>query len=145
MVTVSRVANATRGELLCITYELLLENIEAARIQEDQREIYRQKAIEILQILAEGLDLEYTLASDLLRLYIYVQGLLLRARVTDQQLEEAYSIISSLYEAYQEVNKQQNETSVSMQNAEVVYAGMTYGKTDLDELVLTDRNRGFKA
>ncbi len=145
MITVSRVANATRGELLGITYELLLENIEAARIQEDKREIYIQKAIEVLQVLAEGLDLEYALAGELLRLYIYVQGLLVRFKVGDQELTEAYSIIHSLYEAYEEVNEQQSETSVSIQNAEVVYAGITYGKTDLEEMVVIDRNRGFKA
>lgn len=30
MITVSTIANASRGELLCITYEILLENIKAA-------------------------------------------------------------------------------------------------------------------
>ncbi|WP_180270791.1 flagellar protein FliS [Sporanaerobium hydrogeniformans] len=145
MVTVSRVANATRGELLCITYEILLENIKLAIEQQETREIYLKKAIETLHVLAEGLNLEYALAGEILRLYIYVQGLLLTYKVTDKELEEAYFIIRSLLEGYQEVCKHQTETQVSMQNTETVYAGITYGRTELDEIVLTDSNRGFKA
>lgn len=33
----------------------------------------------------------------------------------------------------------------SMKNTEKIYAGLTYGKNDLNEMVMSDKNRGFNA
>ena len=63
MITVSNVANASRGELLCITYELLLEAIEKAGECEDKkdRKPYIEKALEIIKMLAGTLILSMSL------------------------------------------------------------------------------------
>ena len=77
MITVSNVVNASKGELLCITYELFLEQIELAKKSEEPagRKQAIQKAIKIIQMLVKDLNFEYELSKELFSLYVYVQGL----------------------------------------------------------------------
>ena len=144
MVTVSTIANASRGELLCITYEILLENIKNARENTGkQRQDYLKKSIEVVQILAGDLNFEFDLSKELFSIYIYVQGVLINAK-TDEKIEEAYQLISKLYESFKEVSKRENEARPSIDNAEIVYAGLTYGPHHLNELSMKEANRGYK-
>lgn len=146
MITVSNVVNASRGELLCITYELLLEQIELAtkNSNEDERKKYTKKAIEIVQVLVGDLDFQYDISKELFRIYVYVQGLLVNAK-NNEVLEEAYKLINKLYEGFKVVTKEEEGKKPSMENAEKVYAGLTYGKGCMNEVSLGNENRGFKA
>lgn len=146
MITVSNVVNASKGELLCITYELLLEQIEKMSACENKidRRPYIDKAVEILKMLVGDLDFEYEISKDLFRIYVYVQGLLL-TKGDKEAFEEAHRLVSKIYNAYKEiVDKEENKKAV-MENAEVVYAGLTYGKNSINEMSIKDYNRGFKA
>lgn len=146
MTTVSAIANASQGELLCITYEIFLESIKEAKQQtKDERSVYINKALHSIKVLTEDLDFEIPLAQELFRLYVYVQGILVQPQVTDEKLEHVYHIIDNIYQGFAEVTQSQIEGIPSMQNIETVYAGMTYGKNDLNEMVIKDENRGFKA
>lgn len=150
MITVSNVVNATRGQLLCITYELLLEKIELARQKEGQeRKVEAKKAIDIVQMLAGDLDFNVAISRDLFRIYVYVQGLLIQSKDL-HKLEEAYRLIEKIYVGFKEAVKQEEMQqgkagTPSIQNAEVIYAGMTYGKGNLNEISLGSNNRGFEA
>lgn len=146
MVTVSNVVNASKGELLCITYELLLEEIEMAQKSQevDDRKRHIQKAIKIVQMLAKDLNYEAEIANDLFRLYVYVQGLLINARRNDK-LEEAYKLIHTIYEGYKKITEQEESKKPSMENAETIYAGLTYGRASINEMAIGEYNRGFKA
>ena len=145
MITVSNVANASRGQLLCITYELLLERIKTAKEKEGKaRSLEAKKAIDVLQMLAGDLDFSFEISKDLFRIYVYVQGLLIQNKQT-KNLEEAYKLIEKLYLGFVEATKKEKETSQSIQNAEVIYAGMTYGKGSLNEVSLESAKRGFEA
>lgn len=146
MVTVSNIVNASRGELLCITYELLLEQIELATKNEEaeKRKNHINKAIEIIQMLVQDLDFEIELSKELFRIYVYVQGLLVNAKKNDK-LEEAYKLINKIYEAYKKITAEEESKKPSMQNAEAIYAGFTYGKNSINEVTIGGEDRGFKA
>ena len=53
--------------------------------------------------------------------------------------------MEKLYIGFKEAAKQEKNTAPSIQNAEVIYAGMTYGKGSLNEVSLENRRRGFEA
>lgn len=146
MITVSNIANASRGELLCITYELLLEQIDlatkSANLEERKKSI--QKAIKIIHMLVGDLDLTIELSHELFRIYVYVQGLLINAK-EDDKLQEAYRLIYKIYEGYKKVLEEEESKTPSIANAETVYAGFTYGKQSVNEFTMADQNRGFKA
>lgn len=145
MITVSNIANASRGELLCITYEMLLENIKLAEEHTNkEREKYLKKSIDIIQMLVGDLNFEFDLSKELFRIYVYVQGLLIDVRHTESILE-AYKLIDRLYEGFKNIKEQEDSIDRSMEHAEVVYAGLTYGPNDLNELTMAQPNRGFKA
>lgn len=146
MITVSNVVNASKGELLCITYELFLEQIELAKKSEEPagRKQAIQKAIKIIQMLVKDLNFEYELSKELFSLYVYVQGLLINAK-DDKNLDESYKLIHKIYSAYKQITEQETTKKPVMQNAETVYAGLTYGRGTINEMVMKNDNRGFKA
>ena len=145
MITVSNIANASRGELLCITYELLLEQIEMAiKSEENERKKHLEKGIQIIKMLVGDLDFEIPLSAELFRIYVYVQGILIQAK-TNQKLEEASDLIHKIYEAFKKITSEEINKKPSMENAEMIYAGLTYGKTEIKETIVQDYNRGFKA
>ncbi|MBP3886897.1 MAG: flagellar protein FliS [Cellulosilyticum sp.] len=146
MITVSNIANASRGELLCITYELLLEQIELAKESEQiqQRKEHTQKAIKIIHMLVGDLDFSIELSHELFRIYVYVQGLLINAKQNDK-LEEAYRLIHKIYEGYKRISAEEEGKKPSIANAEAIYAGFTYGKQSVNEFTMGNQNRGFKA
>lgn len=152
MITAAQVANATRGQLLQITYDLLLESIENikkyARL-DDSKEFAMevQHARAILQELIDTLDFKEEIAKNLLQLYVYINGLLIKTFVSYDEalLKEATTLINNLLEGWKEATAQDRESSKVMNNAQQVYAGLTYGKSDINESVLDNSNRGFKA
>lgn len=144
MITVSNVANASRGQLLCITYELLLEKIDLAKQKEGQaRDIEAKKAIDIVQMLVGDLDFNIDISKDLFRIYVYVQSLLIGSKEIDK-LDEAYKLIEKIYLGFKEACKNEETSQPSIQNAEMIYAGMTYGKGSLNEVSLENNRRGFE-
>lgn len=144
MITVSNIANASRGELLCITYELLLEQIKMAiKSEGKERKVYVEKGLQIIRMLVGDLDFEVPLSNELFRIYVYVQGVLIQAK-TNQKFEEAYHLISKIYEAFKKITEEEIDKKPSIQNAEMIYAGLTYGKEDIEETIIQDYNRGFK-
>ena len=145
MITVSTIANASKGELLCITYELLLEQIKLAIESEaSEQKKYLDKGIRIIRMLVEDLDFEIELSNELFRIYVYVQGLLIQGKSVEK-LEEAYHLIDKIYQAFKKITEEESDKKSSIQNAEIIYAGLTYGKNEVKETVIKDYNRGFKA
>lgn len=146
MITVSSVANASQGELLCIVYELLLKRFNQIKVSEGKaRKKHIEEAVYIIKTLVEALNFEIDMAHDLFKLYVYVQGLLLAYDVKNDKVEEAYEIIYKLYKGFKEAAIKEKNSAPSMKNVQEVYAGMTYNKGQLNEIVVEGINRGFKA
>lgn len=145
MVTVAQIANASRGELLCITYELLLEQIQLAEDCEgEERKKHIARSISIIQMLAGDLDFNVPLSKELFNIYVYVQGLLIKYK-TKEKIQEAYGLIHKIYEGFKVVADKESDKAPSIQNAEQIYAGLTYGRENITETTMQDYNRGFKA
>lgn len=140
MKTVAQVAQAFEIELLCMTYDIFLENLQHA-IDTNQSKYFR-KSREALIVLINNLNMSEPLAHELFDLYIYIQKLLL----TKKDLGVAFDMMSSIRDAYQTLMEQgigmNNKVLTNTQN---IYTGMTYGKNNLDEFMITDNNRGFMA
>lgn len=152
MITPSQVANATRGQLLKITYDLLLGSLDNVKKYGQEKaekefgvEIGRSR--QILQELIDTLDFKQAISRDLLRLYVYINGLLIKSlMVYDASLiDEAKGLINQLLEGWEEAIANDPKSIKVMDNAQQVYAGLTYGKNDLNESVLDNNNRGYKA
>ena len=63
-----------------------------------------------------------------------------------ERFDHAASIIKKLLPAFQKVADQDHSQAV-MQNTQSIYAGLTYGRTSLNENIGVDvsANRGFQA
>lgn len=152
MITASQVANATRGQLLKITYDLLLESLDNVKKygkEKSEKEFGAEvgRSRQILQELIDTLDFKQEIAQDLLRIYVYINGLLIKSlMVYDETLiDESKMLINQLLEGWNGAIANDPKILKVMNNAQQLYAGLTYGKNDLNESVLDDENRGFKA
>lgn len=149
----ARVAQANRSELVIIMYEAILESIAEGRkcLAADEIEVCRReigRARGLLTELMGSLDFSYEISHYLRRLYVYAyqelcQGVALRQ---SEHFDHAADIIKKLLPAFQKVAEQDHSQAV-MQNAQPIYAGLTYGRTSLNENIGVDvsANRGFQA
>ncbi|MGL4343816.1 MAG: flagellar protein FliS [Cellulosilyticaceae bacterium] len=146
MITSATIANASQIELLCLTYEIFLEDIEEAlQSSGKERKIRVDHAKEVLGQLVEGLNFELEMASYLFKLYIYMQDLLINKWEDDACMMEVHRLMTTIYEGYSQILKENQDQKPVMNNTENVYAGMTYGKGYLNEMVIGNEQRGFKA
>lgn len=149
---VRRVSQSNKSELVVVIYELLLTYTEDAKdAYEKENKIEFCKCIKkmrgCVQELISSLNLTYALAQNMLRLYTYCIRELAAAdaRYSLEALMHVENVMTKLHEAYRAAVKEDNSEPL-MQNAQTVYAGLTYGKENLVEnLGNEDVNRGFFA
>ena len=101
----------------------------------------------VLRELCDSLDFRYAVAGNLYALYTYGRRNLARARYSNRPdgILETSRRMHELYEAFCEVEKQDNSEPV-MQHTQQVFAGMTYAKGELNEsLQDPEACRGFFA
>lgn len=149
----ARVAQANRTELVVIIYELILDSIQEGEMCYNNGDVEAGaeqigKAQAYLQELKGSLDRQYELSGQLLRLYRYVNEQLITTKLRQKpvHLDAASNVIRGLMSSFAEVAKQDTSGPV-MQNIQQVYAGLTYGKGALDEVLMSqnEASRGFKA
>lgn len=148
----ARVTQANRSELVVIIYEAVLESIAEGKqyladgkVEEARTETARARGM--ITELMRSLDLQYSISHYLRQLYIFAyhelcHGIALRK---PELFDHASYIFEQLLPSFQEVAKQDDSESV-MQNAQAIYAGLTYGPGKLNETVAMgmDDNRGFQ-
>ena len=144
-----RISQANKSGLIVILYEMYLAYLEDAINNPDDRAVFREgirKARGCINELMNSLDFTYELSYLLLRLYIYVNKEMAAADVrgSSDQLLACRKIIEKLLSAYREVSRLDTSAPV-MENAQTVYAGLTYGKGKLTESLSNEGNRGFLA
>lgn len=149
----TRVSQANRSELVVVIYEAALESITEGRaalekneITEARKDIDRAKGM--VDELLHSLDLQYQIAHYLRQLYIYAYGELCQgiALRDVSRLDHASDVLKGLLPSFREVAKQ-DESKPVMENAQQIYAGLTYGRGQLNETIAVgvDMNRGFEA
>lgn len=144
----NRITSADRQQLLVITYELFIEYVNEAIANIDNNEVFKnnlQYAKKYHGELVNGLDMSYEISKELLALYIYMNKKLIEASMNHdiQSLVEVKTLSNVLLDGWK--NATLEEDKPLMQNTQKVYAGLTYGKGNLNEVVKNNKDRGFKA
>ena len=148
-----RITQANGTQLVVITYDILIEEIEEAVRQHNAGNIdeYRRATKSAQRFIADlmsALDYKYPISAELLRLYEYVQRLLIKSDISGKpcELDSAKNVIAGLRKAFEKV-AESDDSAPLMENTQSVVAGLTYGKGSLIETDLDPNasNRGFLA
>ena len=144
-----RISQANASALVVITYEIALENLkDAMEAETDAPEFGKalSKVKECVMSLQSALNFEYPISRNLLSLYSYVVREVTRAQAgrTKEPLDSVRNVLRSLNTAFTEVAALDHSEAL-MENTQNVYAGMTYGRTDINESTDMEANRGFFA
>lgn len=148
----NRIINANKEQLLIITYELFIEQVNKSievLNNEDKTEFnrYIDKAQKFHRELMNSLDMSYEISRDLLALYIYINKRLIEGAIKYEKepLKEVVKVANILLDGFKKVALEEN-SEVLVKNAQKLYAGLTYGKGKLNETIISgNESRGFKA
>ena len=147
-----RLSQCNRGEMIVIIYDIYFAYADDARkaYEANCHGAYKEaihKAQNVLTELIHALNFSYDLSKNLYQLYVYCRNCLSRALYENRLggLEDAEHVMRKLYASFEEVARLDCSEPL-MRNTQQVYAGMTYGRTSLNEnLSGVDSNRGFLA
>ena len=144
-----RLSQCNNGEMIVIMYDIVFAYMDEAKdayavnSYEDYKAAVR-KSQGAIDTLIGALNFKYDIAKDLHKLYVYAKNCLAKAIYQNRTdgLEEAEKILKRLYVAFCEAAKTDTSGPL-MRNTQQVYAGMTYGRTNLNENCFEDNHRGF--
>lgn len=148
-----RISQANPSEIIVITYEIALAYFEDAKtaLREEQKDEFKSAISHIqkcVSTLMESLNFKQEIAMRLMELYAYADREVAKASVkrNEEHLRNAEKVFVGLLPAFREVSRQDGRKAV-MQNAQSVYAGLTYGRNDLVESDVSSdwSTRGFRA
>ena len=146
-----RISKANKTGLVVILYDMTLTYLQDSleSYDENNMESFKwniDRAKDCLDELINSLHMEYEPASTLKALYFFYKRELSTASI-QQNKEKVYPIIkmlNELKESYEKIASQDTSSPV-MENTQMVYAGLTYGKNSLN-IDLSDQgiDRGFR-
>lgn len=146
----SRVATANDAGLVVLLYEGLIDCLKDAKDQVQKRddEVFEKNIEKIKDILTEllaTLNGDSEIASKLRCIYGYVYKLITDGVIKKEQnkFEEAIKVVTPLYDAWIELEKQEFEKNKNKSNSNrpEIIAGATYGKGQLNNYVVNNENR----
>ncbi len=145
-----RITQANKTKLITILYEMVLLYLTEARetLLSDNKAEYKNAIRKIrgcMDELITSLHMEYSIAQNLLQLYLYINRELVQANMHYRQenLDHVETIIKGLHTAWRQIESQDKSAPV-MGNTQTVYAGLTYGRNTLTENMSNlNENRGF--
>ena len=146
-----KVTQANRTQLVVIMYDIIEDYIRGAKeaFEASDFELFDKEvknAQKFVRELMATLNMEYEISKELMVLYLYLNQELIAASVkkNGNELDGLVNVISRLRSAFDTISKTDYSGAV-MHDAEQVYAGLTYHKTNLNEsLVSQDQGkRGF--
>lgn len=146
-----RITNGNKSQIIVVLFDMVLVDLDDARegLKNHEQEEYMEAlrhANEVLEHLQNALDFKYDISKDLYSLYDYCKRSIAKSMYSgrDEGINEAREVIEPLAEAFREVAENDNSAPL-MENTQKIAAGLTYGKTDVNEAVDTNDNRGFLA
>ena len=144
-----KITQANRSELIVIVYDIALSYIDTAIQAYDEHNLEAfgansRYAGKCVGDLLEALDFNYEPAYPLMRIYVYVSKLLALAPVKKdkESLEVSKRLLTKLRKSFEDIAAQDNSAPL-MSNTQEVYAGLTYGRGNLNESLAGASNRGF--
>lgn len=145
-----RITQANKTQLVVIVYEMLLVYLTDAQKAKEAQDTdgFIQNiglARDCIGELRSSLDFKYGLSHNLFALYCYADKELARDTFSlkTDNLDTIRVMFTRLHDAFEVVSRQDNSAPL-MENTQSVYAGLTYGRTDLNEsLTNYDAKRGY--
>ncbi len=145
-----RLSQCNKGEMIVIIYDIYFAyaNDAMCAFRKKDYDAYKKaihSAQNTLTELMKALDFSYEISRNLYALYMFSRNQLSRAlyEFREDGILEAEKVLKRLYASFVAVAKEDTSEPL-MSNAQQVYAGMTYGKSDLNETYRElDHARGF--
>lgn len=145
-----RITRANKTQMIVILYDMVMVYLEDAleAFENNNYKEYKwniERGKDCIDELLNSLYMEYEIAGILRGLYFFYKRELTTAAVQmkPELVSPVMQMIRELKESYEQVASQDFSAPV-MENAQTVYAGLTYGKDSLN-INLSDQgtNRGF--
>ena len=145
-----RISRANKTQMIVILYDMVLTYLEDA-VEVFEKNNYKEykwnidRAKDCIDELLNSLHMEYEIAGMLKGLYFFYKRELTTAavRMQKEKILPVIQMIKELKNSYEQVAAQDTSAPI-MENAQTIYAGLTYGKDSLN-VNLSDQglNRGF--
>lgn len=145
-----RISRANKTQLVVILYDMILVYLEDS-LEAFERKDYKEckwnieRAKECIDELLNSLHMDYEIAQTLRGLYYFFKRELTTAAIRNKKelILPVMQMIQELKGSYEQISAQDTSAPI-MENAQTVYAGLTYGKNSLN-VNLSDQgtNRGF--
>ncbi len=145
-----RITHANRTQLVVILYDMILTYLKDAAAAQSigcRQEFKKgmQCARNCISELRCSLDFNYDLSRNLFAIYAFVDRELAHDMngISAEQLDQIIGMFQKLRDAYHTISRE-DQSRPLMENAQDVYAGLTYSKTDVNESLLQyGTTRGF--
>lgn len=142
-----RITQANKTGMIVILYDIFLAYIQDALDLKASQDEYRtsiRKAKEAIQELMNSINTDNPLAGNYMSIYGFVQRQLTRAESSNNTdiLRQLQTMVTSLRNTYEKVSAQDTSPAI-MGNVQTVYAGLTYGRDQINENLQNSDNRGF--
>ncbi len=148
----NRIITASSSDLVVINYEMLMVEIDEcllfSELGDESKFIQAiDRARRLLDELIANLDFEQEISSELMQLYLFVNKKLLEAKrkKSVEPLDRLQDILGILLVGWRAAANSVESEDTSYENADAIYAGLTYGKGELNESVLGSVSRGLEA
>jgi len=144
-----RVTQASRTGLVVIMYDVALNYLSDAmnyyndfKVENFRDEL--KKAQRVINQLSSVLDMNYEISLELMRLYRYINNVLVRSSIRKEveELRVVISMLQKLRGTFEKVSDQ-DKSGPMMMNTQQVYAGLTYSNGGLNEYHDQTTKRGF--
>lgn len=145
-----KISQASRSEIIVILFELAINYLDdATKACNDNNHIEMRSncaaAVNVINDLMGSLDFTYELAAPLFRVYEYISKEISMSVVKNdaKMLDNPRRYLNKLKDSFEKISGE-DTTGPMMDNAQTIYAGLTYGRGVLNESVAAaDSNRGF--
>jgi len=145
----AKITLSNRTGLTVVTFEILFAYLEDAKnaLKEERYADYKQAIRQAQKCISElmvTLNFSYDLAAELYRIYEYSKELLAKAmyKRSEAEITECENLMRMLHTSFAEVAKTDLSEPL-MKNTEQVYAGYTYGRSDVNSSSNVNPSRGF--
>ncbi|MDE7477187.1 MAG: flagellar protein FliS [Lachnospiraceae bacterium] len=144
-----RITQANRTQLVVIMYDMILMYLEDAVnaqeahcAQEYKKDM--QCARNCISELRNSLDFNYDLSRNLFAIYAFADRELAGGMysIETERISQIAGMFKKLRDAYYTISKEDHSQPL-MENAQNVYAGFTYGRTDVNESLQYGAARGY--
>ncbi len=148
----NRIITASSSDLVVINYEMLMIEIDECMFFDEMGDSVQfvqavDRSRRILNELTNNLDFNYSIASELMSLYLFINKKLLEARrkKSAEPLYRVQDVLGTLLVGWRGAGKKVVGEDLSYTNVDAVYAGLTYGPKSLREDIINVNMRGLKA